>query len=128
MTTKTPLGLFMAAALLLFTAPNLQAATPEDGVDTLRGQVIDLSCKVVHNLDGEDHRMCTQVCGDAGVPLAILGEDGNIYLPVSREMPSSGDELNALLRPHAERSVTIEGQIVQRAGTRGIIIESVRAN
>lgn len=113
--------------VFLFVGPSsLEAGTPGDEArDTLRGQVIDLSCKVVHDLSGEDHRMCAQVCADQGVPLAILGEDGNIYLPVSMEMPSSGDELNELLRPHAERNVVIEGQVIQRAGTRGIVIESV---
>jgi hypothetical protein len=126
---KTLTNLVLAAAFLALSAPGVAAVGPgEDGRDTLRGQVIDLSCKVVHDLAGEDHRMCAQVCADAGVPLAILGEDGHIYHAVSTEMPSSGDELNALLRPHAERSVTIEGRLVERAGVRGIVIESVRAN
>jgi hypothetical protein len=125
MRVATHLALIMGFLLL---APVAGWATTHDPgpTDTLRGQVIDLSCQVVHNLSGEDHRMCAQVCADQGVPLAILGEDGNIYLPVSREMPSSGDELNALLRPHAERTVVIEGEVVERAGTLGIIIDDLR--
>lgn len=119
----------MAGLLLALPTPGTAAMSPvEDGRDTLRGQVIDLSCKVVHDLSGEDHRMCAQVCADAGVPLAILGEDGHIYHAVSTAMPSSGDELNDLLRPHAERSVIVEGQLVERAGVRGIVIETIRAN
>lgn len=116
----TTLGFILAGSV------DLQATSgPDTPRDTLRGQVIDLSCKVVHNLEGEDHRECAQVCADQGVPLAILAEDGNIYLPVSQAMPSSGDELNELLRPHAERDVVIEGEIVERAGTLGIVIEGV---
>lgn len=94
---------------------------------TITAQVIDLSCKVVHDLSGDGHRECAQVCADAGVPLAFLADDGNIYHPVSMEMPSSGDEINAMLRPHAERMVRVEGNVVERAGTRGIVIESVTA-
>lgn len=120
--------LMTAMGFILLASADLQASTPGDSArDTLRGQVIDLSCKVVHELEGEEHRQCAQVCSDQGVPLAILAEDGNIYLPVSRAMPSSGDELNAMLRPHAERELVIEGEVIERAGTLGIIIESIEA-
>ncbi len=115
-------------ALFLVAAPGLQA-DPVDGeaTDEIRAMVIDLSCKVVHDLSGEDHRECAQVCADQGVPLAFLAEDGTIYHPVSQQMPSSGDEINAQLREHAERNVVVEGQIVERGGSQGIIIENVRA-
>lgn len=126
---KAAINLVLALAFLVPAAAVADAQTPGPGDETIRmkAQVIDLSCLTVHNLKGEDHRMCAQVCADQGVPLALLGEDGNIYHPVSMEMPSSGTELNAKLRPHAERTVTVAGKLVERAGSKGIIIESIEA-
>jgi len=122
-------ALSMIAALgFLFagtTAADAEIPGDDDRV-VMTAQVIDMSCKVVHDLSGDGHRECAQVCADQGVPLALLAEDGNIYQPVSMEMPSSGDEINQMLRPHAERMVVVEGETVQRAGVNGIIIESVR--
>ncbi len=89
---------------------------------TMTAQVIDLSCKVVHNLSGEDHRMCAQVCADKGIPLALFA-DGQIYVPVSMDMPGVG--ANAQLKPFAEQNVRIKGKVIDRAGMKTIVIESV---
>lgn len=116
------LGFVFAA----FSAVPAEAQEASDTRVQLTAQVVDLSCYVVHDLKGEGHRECAQVCADQGVPLVLLGEDGRIYTPVARPMPSSGDEENEKLRPHAERMVVVEGDVVERAGQRGIIIESIR--
>jgi hypothetical protein len=87
--------------------------------------VVDTSCKLVYNLIGEDiHRQCAQVCADNGIPLALLADDGTLYLPVTQAMPGEG--ANALLRPHAEHRVTVRGKKLTRDGVNAIIIESVR--
>ncbi len=85
-------------------------------------QVVDLSCKVVYNLTGEEHRMCAQVCADQGIPLVLL-HDGEIYMPVSDKMPGTGS--NEQLKPHAEQEVKVKGKVVERGGQKTIIIESV---
>jgi hypothetical protein len=99
-----------------------QQAQPKDV--TLTASVIDLSCKVVHNLEGPDHRMCAQVCADQGIPLALLGSDGQIYLPVTMAMPGHGD--NERLKPFAEQQVQVTGKVLDRGGMKSIIIEDVR--
>jgi predicted type IV restriction endonuclease len=115
----------LAAALALTTlvVPEASAQQNADSPVTLTGEVVDLSCKVVHGLAGEDHRMCAQVCADKGVPLAILS-NGEIYLPVSMAMPGTGD--NERLKPFAERRVRVTGKVIERAGVKTIIIESVK--
>ncbi len=85
-------------------------------------QVVDLSCKVVYGLTGEEHRMCAQVCADQGIPLVLL-HDGEIYLPVDKAMPGTG--ANEQLKPHAEQEVKVKGKVIERAGLNTIIIESV---
>lgn len=99
-----------------------QQAGPQEV--TLTVEVIDLSCKVVHNLAGPDHRMCAQVCADQGIPLALLDSDGQIYLPVTLAMPGHGD--NARLRPFAEQTVRVTGKVLDRGGMKSIIIEDIQ--
>ncbi|OGU02503.1 MAG: hypothetical protein A2085_08900 [Gemmatimonadetes bacterium GWC2_71_10] len=90
---------------------------------TLTGEVIDLSCRLGQGLAGDQHRMCAEVCADRGIPLAILGSDGNVYLPISHEMPGSGQ--NARLKPFAEQRVRVTGQVVNQNGARAIFIDTI---
>ncbi len=113
--------------VLLLAAPSVSNAQmpdkPEGKAMTVSGTVIDLSCKFAFNLSGADHRMCSQVCADAGVPLAILGDDGTLYLPVSTGMPGGSE--NAKLKPHAEHKVKVTGTVFEAGGAMAIQIESV---
>jgi len=88
----------------------------------LTGQVVDISCKQVYNLSGDDHRECAQVCADNGIPLGIFA-NGTMYVPVTDGMPGQG--ANEMLRPHAEHTVNVKGKVVDRAGMKGIIIEDL---
>ena len=86
--------------------------------------VVDMSCKLVYNLSGEEmHRECAQVCADRGIPLGLLADDGTFYLPVSVAMPGQG--ANEMLRGHAEHRVTVRGKRLSRAGMNSIVIESI---
>ena len=92
---------------------------------TLTGEVIDLSCRLGQGLGGADHKMCAEVCSDRGIPLAILGNDGNVYMPISTGMP--GDAQNGRLKPFAEQRVRVTGRVVNQHGQRAIFIDSVAA-
>jgi hypothetical protein len=91
-----------AAALLTVLPCSMHAqekaamTTPPSREATFSGTVIDVSCKFGQGLSGPDHRMCAEVCADKGIPLAILGDDGVLYLPTSAGMP--GDGQNPRLR------------------------------
>ena len=73
----------------------------------LTAHVVDLSCKIVYGLSGEEHRMCSQVCADNGVPLGLVA-DGKLYMPVSKAMPGRG--ANEQLKPLAEQEVKVKGK------------------
>ena len=90
---------------------------------TLTGEVIDLSCRLGQGLGGDSHRMCAEVCSDRGIPLAILGSDGNVYMPISTQMP--GDAQNSRLKPFAEQRVRVTGRVVNQNGQRAIFIDTV---
>jgi len=118
---------FAIGMLALGTSPVAAQMMPEMAATEdveISGTVVDMSCKLVYNLSGEEmHRECAQVCADRGIPLGILADDGTFYLPVSAAMPGAG--ANEQLRPHAEHHVTIRGKKLARAGMNSIIIESI---
>ncbi|MEJ2371128.1 MAG: hypothetical protein P8Y07_09810, partial [Gemmatimonadales bacterium] len=115
----------VALALLGARPAAAQETTMEmaDGKDVeFTAHVVDLSCKVVYGLSGEEHRMCSQVCADNGIPLGLVA-DGKLYVPVSRAMPGTG--ANEQLKPLAEKEVRVRGKVIERAGLNTIIIESI---
>lgn len=92
---------------------------------TITGTVVDVSCKFGQGLTGADHKMCAEVCSDRGLPLAVLGDDGKLYIPASPAMP--GDPQNAQLKPFAERRVRISGKAFAAGGALAIQITSIAA-
>ena len=118
----TALSLGVLALSAMPASAQMQMAEDAEDV-SFTATVVDLSCKVVYNLSGNDHRMCAQVCADQGIPLGLLTADGTFYLPVSSAIPGTGD--NARLKPHAEHRVRVAGKVIKRAGMNTIIIESV---
>ena len=92
----------------------------------ITGTVIDVSCKFGNGLSGAEHRMCSQVCADNGLPLAILGSDGKLYVPVTPEMPGKGQ--NSKLREFAEQKVSVRGKVFAAAGAQVIQIETIVAS
>ncbi len=91
---------------------------------TVTGTVVDVSCKFGQGLSGTEHRMCSQVCADKGIPLAILGDDGKLYVPTSASMP--GDSQNPRLKEFAEQRVTVSGKVFDAGGAKAIQIASIK--
>lgn len=68
---------------------------------------------------------CALACAKAGSPLVILADNGTIYWPISDAMPAQGQ--NERLTEFAGKRVVISGKIYQRAGSRAIVIATIRA-
>lgn len=116
-------GLLLATPAVA-TAQGMEMHKPESKAVTVTGVVVDVSCKFGQGLTGDQHRMCAQVCADRGIPLAILGDDGTLYIPTSAGMP--GDGQNARLKEFAEQRVTVKGKAFAAGGARALEIESVK--
>ncbi|MFQ5690517.1 MAG: hypothetical protein ACE5HQ_09625 [Gemmatimonadota bacterium] len=101
------------------------ACNPAAKAQTITASVVDMSCYLANGLHGADHKMCSEVCAKAGVPLVFLGEDGQLYLPVSTAMPSKG--FNDKLVKHAEQKVKVTGKVINKAGSRSIVVEKLVA-
>ncbi len=100
-------------------------AMPTGKAATIRGTVVDVSCKFGQGLSGAEHKMCAEICADRGLPLAILGDDGKLYVPTSAGMP--GDGQNARLKPFAEQRVTVSGKVFAAGGASAIQITDIAA-
>lgn len=118
---------FALFAMLACAALPVAAQTPaggKEGTETeLTGQVIDVNCFTM-GVSGSGHKQCAQACAKAGVTLAILGSDGNVYIPVSSK---AGDAQNSRLIAFAEGSVKVKGIHRFANGLHTIEIKSVAA-
>ncbi len=117
----TALSIGLVALAAQPASAQMQAA--ESTEVSFTASVVDLSCKTVYNLSGNDHRMCAQVCFDNGVPLALQGEDGTLYVPVTMAMGQERGDKD--LRGHAEHTVNVTGKVIERGGLNTILIESI---
>ncbi len=126
---KSLTGMAALAALTVAMPAKAEAQmkmqTPKHVEASVTGTVIDVSCKFGQGLTGvKEHRMCAQVCADKGIPLAILGDDGVLYIPTSAGMP--GDGQNDRLKEFAEEKVTISGKVFEAGGAKAIQIDNIK--
>ncbi|MGH7427248.1 MAG: hypothetical protein ACREJ4_02645 [Candidatus Methylomirabilaceae bacterium] len=122
--TAIAVGLSLAGAGTAAAQGMAGTQQPKGTQRTFSGTVVDVSCRFGQGLTGDSHRMCAQVCADKGIPLAILGSDGKLYLPTSAAMP--GDGQNARLKEFAEQEVTVTGLVFPAGGANAIQIASIQ--
>jgi hypothetical protein len=111
-------------ALLAIAAPgalSAQAAAGGGQEATVTGTVVDVTCNFTKGVSGEAHRKCGEVCASAGLPLAILGDDGKLYIPLGQDAGKPPMDLKA----HVDHKVTVKGKLVASHGANGIIVSSV---
>ena len=119
---QSALGAAIAAFLMLFASP-AYAQAPEGMEATVTGTVVDISCKFGRGATGEGHRTCAQVCADAGIPLAVLTDDGKLYVPIGGK---PGETQNELLKEFAEQKVTVTGMVFTAGDAHVIHIKDVK--
>jgi hypothetical protein len=105
--------------LILMLLPML--AYPQS--TTVSGYVIDSACLFLKKLDKPISRECAESCAKSGSPLVILADDGTVYLPISSEMPATGQ--NQRLMRFAGQKVVVKGKVFERGGSHAVIIEDV---
>ena len=95
---------------------------------TISGLVRDIACPVQNhestarkfNLD------CALQCARRGSPLAILADDGTMYLPISASMPDT--DQRAKLMPFIGKYVKVRGDLYERKGLRAIVIKEIKVD
>jgi hypothetical protein len=87
----------------------------------VKGEVLDMTCYIAHNLSGPQHAECAKTCIRKGLPVGIKGEDGKTYLLVGKTQP-----VNAELADYAAKTVTIRGKETMRDGFAQLQVEEIR--
>ena len=88
----------------------------------VKGEVLDMTCYIAHNLSGPEHAKCARDCIRNGLPVGIKSEDGRVYLLAGRP----GHSVNAELADYAAKIVTIKGKESIRDGFAQLQVEEIR--
>jgi len=119
------LTLFITAAMFAGPRPPAESGQPLKN-QTISGLVRDIACPIQNhestarkfNLD------CAVQCARLGSPLAILTDDGTMYLPISASMPDT-DERSKLM-PFVGKYVVVHGDVYERKGLHAIVMKEIK--
>src|SRR6516165_9218731 len=109
-----------------FQKTSMEGARANRSEVMIEGLVRDIACPM-QNLDGDATHLslkCVRDCVKAGSPIGILTKDGELYLPISNNMPdySQGQRL----KPFVGKYVQVKGISFERNGTHAIVITNIR--
>jgi len=116
------LSLLTTLTLSIFLAANAATNDPDKPLTnhSLSGLVRDIACPIQNK---EFTRDCALACARQGSPLAILTDEGTMYLPISGSMPDS-DQRSKLL-PFVGKYVRVVGEVYERKGLHAIVIKQL---
>jgi hypothetical protein len=120
--TKHSLAVYVALVLLATVCSSAQTGSQPANI---KGYVLDSACAFTKNLKKPISPECAVSCAKTGSPLVILADNGTIYWPISEAMPAKGQ--NERLMEFAGKRVVVSGKVYQRAGSRAIVIATIRA-
>lgn len=117
---KAILSCFLMAGIMTFFSQTGYAQSTQ----TLKGEVIDMSCYMSNGAMGKGHQMCAQECLDKGLPAGILNKaDGKIYLLV--EDHKNADAYKQAIKRAAD-NIEVSGKVVSKNGMQSVVVESVK--
>lgn len=118
-------ALFAVAALIsaALTAP-ATAATAERVKVT--GEIIDSWCYITEIMfaEGTAHHQCALWCAAGGVPVGILGEDGQVYMVLKLGEDDTSVANPAIMRIQTHQ-VTVDGSVYDRDGIKYLVVNKV---
>lgn len=94
---------------------HMHAGKPE----TISGELLDMSCYMMHEGKGKKHAKCAGACVQGGAPLGLLTKDGKVLLVVGdHENQKPFLEAKALAGLNAK----LTGTVFTRGGLTAIIV------
>jgi len=120
-------GVVLASAIpLLSQDKNLSRTIPSEYKASIEGLVRDVACPMQnHKSTATNFNLeCALACAKSGSPLIILTRSGDIYFPMSDQMPDPSQREKMM--PYVGKFVRATGTIYQRNGTRTIVIEDIK--
>ncbi len=118
-------GLVGAALVAALMAAPGTIAAPAKRV-TVTGELIDTWCYITEIMyaEGTAHHQCAVWCAVGGIPVSILGDDGNVYMVLKVE----GDDrtvANPRIINIQTHQVTVDGDLYERDGVRYLVVTEV---
>lgn len=104
---------------------SMEGARANRSKATIEGLLRDIACPI-QNLDGNATHLsmkCALACVKAGSPIAILTNDGDLYLSISDRMPDYTQKQK--LMPFVGKFVRVNGIVFERNGTHAIVITEI---
>ncbi len=115
-----------AAALVAGVMVTGAAGGPAPKRITITGEIIDTWCYVTEIMFGEGtaHHQCATWCAVGGIPVSVLGKDGNVYvvLKVEGDGTNVGNPRIIKIQTH---QVTVDGDLYERDGVKYLIVTRV---
>jgi hypothetical protein len=121
------IGIALSSATALFSQDTSHPKTaPSEYKASVEGLVRDVSCPIQnHKSTATDFNLeCAIACAKSGSPLIILTKNGDIYFPISDEMPDPSQ--HEKLMPFIGMYVRVRGTVFERNGTRAIVIKDIK--
>ncbi|MBH61571.1 MAG: hypothetical protein CL569_03800 [Alphaproteobacteria bacterium] len=93
------------------------------------GEIVDTWCYVTEIMYalGTAHHQCAVWCAVGGIPVSILGEDGNVYVVLNVE-DDDQNVANPKVVNIQTHKVTVDGDLFERDGVRYLIVTQVLAD
>ena len=97
-------------------------------LETLTGEVVDVSCYLQLGKRGEAHIPCGQKCVRNGQPIGLLTDRGKLYLVMPEEHHARRDGKATVVERFAElmsQRVTVTGMVTHDGDSRAIFVRSM---
>jgi hypothetical protein len=117
------LSLMFTTALVCVLTLAAPLAQPKGERLTVSGEVIDMWCYLEAGDRGAAKKACATACARAGNPIALVDDEGELYLLAGLKSHQPAQEL--LLDKMSDR-VTVTGTVVKNPTAQMIYIDSVR--
>ncbi len=91
------------------------------GEETLKGEILDLSCYMSQGAHGKEHQKCAQSCINRGIPMGLLTEKGEVYLLLENHKQA---EAYATAKSNAAETVEIKGTVSEKGGIKSITVNA----
>jgi hypothetical protein len=121
------------AAPLLALGLAAPASASEGERIQITGEIIDTWCYFSGVMGGPDavtgsaHHTCALWCSAGGIPVGLLGEDGEVYmvLKINGDDQNASGDTNLNLASH---EITADGMLYKRDGLNYLVVEEVIAD
>ncbi|KRS11990.1 hypothetical protein XM53_13505 [Roseovarius atlanticus] len=123
------MGRISRLAALACLLPGAALAAEGERIE-VRGEIIDTWCYYSGVMGGPEavvgtaHHTCALWCSAGGIPVGLLGEDGEVYMVLKIEGDDASASGDTQLRL-ASHEVTADGMLYERDGLNYLVVEEV---